>query len=64
MNITTRKDVRTKPNGREHLDVKYYVDISINVNDNPKASLSKDVHGLPIDLLSMSRLPIIKTKGK
>jgi len=26
------------------------VDVFTNVNDNPKPSLSKDVHGLPIDL--------------
>jgi hypothetical protein len=49
LNIT-RKYVRTKPDGRENLDVRYYVDISTNVNDSFKASLSKDVHGLPINL--------------
>jgi hypothetical protein len=53
LNIT-RKDVRTKFNGREHLDVRYYVDISTNVNDSFKVSLLEDAHGLPIDLAKLT----------
>jgi len=31
--------------------IRYYVDLSTNVNDSFEISLSKDAHGLPIDLV-------------
>jgi hypothetical protein len=44
LNIITRKDVRTKLDGREHPNVRYYVDISTNANDSLKVSLLEDAH--------------------
>ncbi len=43
--------VGTKPNVQEHPNVRYYVDVFTNVNDNPKPNLLEDAHGLPIDLI-------------
>jgi hypothetical protein len=48
--ITTRENVGIELDGQEHPNVRYYVDLSTNVNDSPEISLSKDAHGLPIDL--------------
>jgi hypothetical protein len=50
LNITTRENVGIKPDGQKHANVRYYVDVSTNDNDSLKTSLSKDAHGLPIDL--------------
>ncbi len=40
LSIKTKKDVKIKPDGQEHLDVRYYVDVFTNVNDNFKVNLS------------------------
>ncbi len=50
MSIKTSEDVRIKPDGQEHQDVKYYVDVSTNVNDSLETNLLENVHELPIDL--------------
>jgi len=39
-----------EPDGQKHPNVRYYVDVFTNANDSPKTSLSKNAHGLPIDL--------------
>jgi hypothetical protein len=48
--ITTRENVGIKPDGQEHPNVRYHVDVSTNANDSPNTSLLEDAHGLPIDL--------------
>jgi len=44
LNIKTREDVKIKPDGQEHPNVRNYVDVSTNVNDSLETNLSKDVH--------------------
>ncbi len=52
MSIETREDVRIKPDGQEHQDVRYYVDVSTNVMIASLATnLLENVHEVPIDLV-------------
>jgi hypothetical protein len=50
--ITRRENVGIEPDGQEHPNVKYYVDVDVstNANDSPKTNILEGAHGLPIDL--------------
>jgi len=50
LSIETSEDVRIELDVQEHQDVKYYVDVSTNVNDSLETNLLENVHELPIDL--------------
>ncbi len=54
LNIATKKNVGPKFDGLEHPNVRYYVDVFTNVNDNPKTSILEYVCGLSIDIIELS----------